>query len=125
MSQRWYTREHEWVDVDGDEATVGITDFAQHQLGEIVYVDLPEPDDSFSAGEALAAVESVKTAADVYAPFNLTVTEVNGELIDAPELLNQNAEGVWLCRVRIENPGQIAGLLDHEGYSAILAAAES
>ncbi len=123
MSQRWYTREHEWVDIDGDLATIGITDYAQRQLGEIVYVDLPEADDRYSAGEAIAAVESVKTAADVYAPFDLTVTEINGKLLDAPELLNQNAETVWICKVRVENPGQFAGLLDHEGYSAVLAAA--
>ncbi|MDI9468919.1 MAG: glycine cleavage system protein GcvH [Bacillota bacterium] len=125
MSQRWYTREHEWVDVDGEDAVMGITDYAQQQLGEIVYVDLPEADDSFAAGEAVAALESVKTAADVYAPFDLTVTEVNTELLDAPELVNQDAEGAWLLKARITDPDSVAGLLTLEEYNALLAAAES
>ena len=114
-----YSATHEWSKVDGDIVTVGITDFAQDQLGDVVFVELPEPGKKFSAGDAAAVVESVKTASDIYAPVSGEVTEVNGELEDAPEKLNESPyEGGWLFRLQVSDEGELDNLLSAEDYQA-------
>ena len=114
-----YSATHEWSKVDGDIVTVGITDFAQDQLGDVVFVELPEPGKKFSAGDAAAVVESVKTASDIYAPVSGEVTEVNGELEDAPEKLNESPyEGGWLFKLQVSDEGELENLLSAEDYQA-------
>ena len=121
MSQRYFTGEHEWIEIEGEEARIGITDYAQRALGEIVFVELPQAGDELACGEVLAGVESIKTAADVYAPFDLEVIEANEVLEDSPELLNQDPEGSWIARVRLASTVAVDGLLDLEAYQAVLA----
>lgn len=114
-----YAKSHEWVRVEGDEATVGITDHAQDQLGDMVFVELPETGTSYAAGDACAVVESVKAASDVYAPLSGEVLEVNDALSDSPELVNQDAFGDgWICKLKISDPAELAALLDAEAYGA-------
>jgi glycine cleavage system H protein len=114
-----YTEEHEWIRVEGDSATVGITDFAQGQLGDIVFVELPEAGREVSKGGEAAVVESVKAASDVYAPVSGEVTEANQALSDDPSLVNSDPEGEgWFFRLRLSNPSELNGLMDAEGYRA-------
>jgi len=116
-----YTKNHEWVRAEGAEATVGITDYAQEQLSDIVYVDLPEVGDHFDAGEVFATVESVKAASDVYLPVGGEVVASNEELEDAPELVNKDAFGVaWLVRITMDDPAELDGLLDVAAYKAVV-----
>ncbi len=117
-----YSRSHEWVRVEDDgSVTVGITDHAQDQLGDMVYVELPEAGASYGAGDACAVVESVKAASDVYCPVGGEITEVNAQLADAPELVNQDAYGDgWLLRMKPADAGELDGLLDAEGYKAFI-----
>ncbi|HTT15168.1 MAG TPA: glycine cleavage system protein GcvH [Thermoplasmata archaeon] len=117
-----YTKTHEWVRIDGDRATVGITDHAQAQLTDIVFVDLPSPGKSFAANASVLVLESVKTVADVYAPGEGTLAEANGELKTHPELINQDPYGQgWLFRLTLAKPIDPASLLDAAGYRAFLA----
>jgi glycine cleavage system H protein len=110
---------HEYIKVDGNEGTCGITDFAQSALGDIVFVDLPEPGDEFEKGDSFGSVESVKAASDVYAPVSGTVAEVNTKLSDEPGLVNSDAEGdAWFIKVIINDPDQLKGLMDPEAYKA-------
>jgi glycine cleavage system H protein len=114
-----YTREHEWIKMDasGGTATVGITDHAQHALGDIVYVELPKPDDHFDAMQPLGTVESVKAVSEIFSPVTCDVIEVNGELAGKPELLNQDPHGAgWLVKVRVADAGQLEKLLTAEQY---------
>ena len=112
-----YTESDEWVRVDGDTATVGVTDYAQKKLKDIVGVELPEPGDHVSRGDSVAVVESIKAAADVYAPLTGEITEVNEELYDAPEIINQDPYGQgWLFKIKIENKEELDNLLNHEAY---------
>ncbi|MCE4609959.1 MAG: glycine cleavage system protein GcvH [Desulfurococcales archaeon] len=112
-----YTESDEWVRVDGDTATVGVTDYAQKKLKDIVGVELPEPGDHVSRGDSVAVVESIKAAADVYAPLTGEITEVNEELYDAPEIINQDPYGQgWLFKIKIENREELDNLLNHEAY---------
>ncbi|MEB3760151.1 MAG: glycine cleavage system protein GcvH [Desulfurococcales archaeon] len=112
-----YTESDEWISVDGDTATVGITDYAQKKLKDIVGVELPEPGDHVSRGDSVAVVESIKAAADVYAPLTGEITEVNEELYDAPELINQDPYGKgWLFKIKMEKKGELDNLLNHEEY---------
>ena len=112
-----YTESDEWVRVDGDTATVGVTDYAQKKLKDIVGVELPEPGDRVSRGDSVAVVESIKAAADVYAPLTGEITEVNEELYDAPEIINQDPYGQgWLFKIKIENKEELDNLLNHEAY---------
>ena len=112
-----YSATHEWSKVEGDTVTVGITDFAQDQLGDVVFVELPEAGKTFSAGDAAAVVESVKTASDIYAPVSGEVVEVNSELEDAPEKLNESPyEGGWLFKLRMSDEGEMGSLLSAEDY---------
>ncbi|HMB01707.1 MAG TPA: glycine cleavage system protein GcvH [Spirochaetota bacterium] len=116
-----YTESHEWVDVDEDNiATVGITDHAQQQLSDIVYVELPETGDSVSAKESFMTIESVKAASDIYAPVSGEITEVNSALEDAPETINQSPEkDGWLVKIKLNNPQELDGLLNEEGYNKL------
>ena len=115
-----YTREHEWVRLEGDVATVGITDFAQDQLGEVIYVELPPAGRTFAAGATMAVVESVKAASDIYAPLEGEVLENNAKLIDEPGGLNRSPYGDgWLVKMRVANPAQAGALLTPEAYAAI------
>ena len=118
-----YTEEHEWIRVEGDTATVGITDFAQSQLGDIVFVELPEAGRQVTKGGEAAVVESVKAASDVYAPVSGEVTEANGALSDDPSLANSDPEGEgWFFRLRLSNPSELEGLMDAGAYKAFCEA---
>jgi glycine cleavage system H protein len=121
-----YTRDHEWVRFEaGGSVVVGITDHAQQQLGELVYVELPEPGRAVTAGQGCAVVESVKAASDVYAPLSGEVTGVNAALAEEPGLVNESPYGDgWLCRIRPADPAQLDTLLDAAAYRQLLAAAE-
>jgi glycine cleavage system H protein len=112
-----YTQEHEWIRVEGDSATVGITDFAQGQLGDIVFVELPEPGRQVTKGGDAAVVESVKAASDVYAPVSGEVTEANEALTGDPSLVKTDPEGEgWFFRLSLSNPSELEGLMDAEAY---------
>jgi glycine cleavage system H protein len=111
-----YTKEHEWIKSDGKTATIGITDYAQGSLGDIVFVDLPKPGAEITAGKTFGSVESVKAVSDLYAPASGTVTEVNAELATAPEKINKDAHGSWMMRVTLKNPGELNGLLSAADY---------
>jgi glycine cleavage system H protein len=115
-----YTKDHEWVRTKGDEATVGITDHAQNQLGDVVYVELPKVGDKFEASEPFGSVESVKAVSEIYMPVGGTVTEVNESLNDSPEQVNEDPYGDgWMIRIKIDNPAQVDALLtavEYEDY---------
>ena len=116
---RYFTEDHEWIEVDGDTGTVGITDYAQGQLGDITFVELPGVGDSVSKGDAPCVVDSVKAASDVYAPVSGEVTEVNGALEDQPELVNSDADGEgWLFKVKLSDTSELDGLMDEAKYKA-------
>lgn len=120
---RYYTQDHEWIEVSGSEGTVGITDYAQGQLGDITYVDLPEVGAVVAKGDAPCVVDSVKAASDVYSPVSGTVTEANHALADAPELVNTEAEtGGWLFRLTLSDPSELSALMDRAAYDAFVAA---
>ncbi|MDE6022715.1 MAG: glycine cleavage system protein GcvH [Muribaculaceae bacterium] len=114
-----YAESHEWVSLEGDIATVGITDYAQHALGDIVYVDMPEEGDEVTAGEEFGAVESVKAASDLYSPVSGEVVEINSALEDEPGLINQDAFANWIMKVKVSDPSEIDALLDAEAYAKI------
>ena len=118
----YYSESHEWVQVEGDVAIVGITDFAQHAMGDLSYVDMPEVDDEVEAGEEFGAVESVKAASDLFSPVTGTVVEINEALEDAPELLNEDAFANWIMKVRMSDPSQLEALMDAAAYEAMCAA---
>jgi glycine cleavage system H protein len=112
-----YTREHEWVLIEGNQATVGITDFAQHELGEVVYVELPKIGDSVTKDEPFGVVESVKAASDVYAPVSGEVTESSDDLVSSPELINDDPYGdAWLIRVEMSDPSEVEHLMTAQDY---------
>ena len=116
-----YSESHEWVKVDGNVAVIGITDFAQHAMGDLSYVDMPEVDDEIEAGEEFGAVESVKAASDLYSPVSGTVVEINEELEDAPELLNQDAFANWIIKVEMSDPSELEKLMDAAAYEEMCA----
>jgi glycine cleavage system H protein len=114
---RYFTKDHEWIEVEGTDATVGITDYAQGQLGDVVFVELPEPGRVVAAGGEAAVVESVKAASEVYAPVSGTVTEVNPALAEDPSLVNAAPEaGGWFFRLRLSDPSELEGLMDARAY---------
>ena len=116
-----YTSEHEWIQLEGDLCTIGITDYAQGELGDIVFVELPEAGDRTTQGEAFGTVEAVKTVADLFAPVSGEVVEVNGSLVEDAVEINQDPYGVgWMIKVRMENPAQVDGLLAPEAYGQLL-----
>ena len=114
----YYSESHEFVKVEGNIAVVGITDYAQQQLGNVVYVDMPEVDDEVSQGEDFGAVESVKAASDLISPVSGTVVEVNTALEEHPELINEDAFENWIMKVEMSDAGELANLLDAKGYEA-------
>ena len=119
MSGRKYTEDHEWLDIDGDVATVGITDFAQEQLGDVVFVELPDIGKSFARGDEAAAVESVKAAAEVYAPVSGEIVEVNAALDADPSLVNASAtDKGWFVKIRLSDTSELDGLMDEDAYKA-------
>ena len=117
-----YTEEHEWVIIEGDLVVVGITDFAQDALGDVVFVELPEVGTEVITGKAFGVVESVKAVSDVYAPVSGTVEEINEELPDAPEIINTSpyVDG-WMIKIRISDPSELDGLMDAAAYQAHIA----
>jgi glycine cleavage system H protein len=118
-----YTKDHEWVRVDGDVATVGITDYAADQLGDIVFVELPDAGRSFNQFAAFGVVESVKAVSDLFAPIGGEVVEANAALGGQPELVNTSPFGAgWMIRLRVSDPGQLDGLLEPDAYDALVAA---
>ena len=118
--QMRYTKEHEWVAAEGEIGTVGITDFAQHELGDIVYVELPEVGRQVKAGETMGTIESVKAVSEIYAPVSGTIAEVNAALTDAPETVNKDPHGAgWICKVKLESPKELDGLMSADAYAAI------
>lgn len=117
----YYSESHEYVKVEGDEAYVGITDYAQESLGNIVYVDMPEVDDEFAAEDDFGAVESVKAASDLVSPVSGTVVEVNEALEDQPELINQDAFGNWIMKVKLSDKSELDSLMDAKAYAEFCA----
>ena len=116
----YYSESHEFVRVEGDEAYIGITDYAQHELGNVVYVDMPDVDDELVAGEEFGAVESVKAASDLLAPVSGIVTAVNDELEDKPEQINQDAFTSWIVKVKLTNKDELNQLMDMQAYKAFI-----
>ncbi|MGE3308263.1 MAG: glycine cleavage system protein GcvH [Rhizobiaceae bacterium] len=117
MPQTYFTSDHEWIRVEGGVATVGITDYAQEQLGDLVFVDLPEQGRAIKKGDTAVVVESVKAASDVYAPVDGEITEVNTQLSSNPALVNSAAAGDgWLWKMKLADPGQLEGLMDEAAY---------
>jgi len=118
----YFTQDHEWISVEGDSATVGITDYAQAQLGDVVFVEVPPAGTEVAKGKEAAVVESVKAASDVYAPVSGTVTEANSELEADPSLVNTSPEGSgWFFKLTLANPGELEGLMDETAYKAFVA----
>jgi glycine cleavage system H protein len=116
-----FTKDHEWVEVSGDVATVGITAYAANQLGDVVFVETPDAGKTVKAGDGLAVVESVKAASDVYAPISGEVLEANTGLSDTPETVNQSPEGHgWFVKLKIANPAELDGLMDRDAYETFL-----
>jgi glycine cleavage system H protein len=119
MTTTLYTSDHEWLDIDGDVATVGITDYAQQQLGDVVFVELPKIGRTLKKAEAAAVVESVKAASDVYAPISGEVIEANEALASEPALVNTDAQGkAWFFKIRIADKSELGGLMDESAYQA-------
>lgn len=114
-----YAESHEWVKVEGEIALIGISDYAQHALGNIVYVDMPEVGDEVTAGEDFGAVESVKAASDLISPVSGEVVEINEELEDTPEAINGDAFGTWIIKVKMSNPAEVEALLDAAAYAKL------
>lgn len=120
-----YTSDHEWLKVETDSATVGITNFAQEHLGDLVFIELPKPGTSLKAGAAAAVIESVKAASDVYAPIDGEVTEVNQRVVEDPSLVNSDPAGAgWLFKVKVGDPSQLDKLLDEAAYQALVDTAD-
>ena len=115
-----YSESHEWVKVEGNIAVVGVSDFAQKEMGDITYVDMPDVDDEVTAGEEFGALESVKASSELISPVSGTVVEVNSELEDTPEKVNEDAYGAWIIKVKMSDPSELDNLLDAAGYKALI-----
>jgi glycine cleavage system H protein len=116
-----YTKEHEWIDVNGAKGAVGITDYAQNSLGDIVFIDLPKVGDTLEAGKIFGSVESVKAVSDLYSPVSGTVTEVNEALKDAPEKINADANTTWMLKLDVTNASELDGLLSAADYEKFIS----
>jgi glycine cleavage system H protein len=116
-----YTKEHEWIKVDGSTATIGITTYAQESLGDIVFVDLPKVGSEITAGKTFGSVESVKAVSDLYAPATGTVTEINADLATAPEKINKDAHGSWMAKITLKNPAEVSSLLSAADYEKFVS----
>jgi glycine cleavage system H protein len=122
MAETKYTKDHEWVRIEGDTVTVGITDYAQEQLGDVVYVELPDVGKAVKAGDEAAVVESVKAASEVYAPVSGEVVEVNETLADAPAGVNEDATGAgWFVKLKLADAGELDGLMSEDAYKPYLS----
>jgi glycine cleavage system H protein len=118
-----YTNEHEWIDVKGETGTIGITDYAQHELGDVVFVELPKIGAKLAAGKALGTVESVKAVSEIYSPASGEVVETNTKLADSPETINTDPHAAaWLIKIKLSNKGEISNLMDAAAYEAYIAA---
>jgi glycine cleavage system H protein len=117
-----YTKEHEWVRVANGESQVGITDYAQQQLGDVVYVELPEVGQTFRKGDVFGSIESVKAASELFCPVSGEVTRVNTDLADRPEAVNKDPHGTWMIMLTLSNPEETGDLLDHERYAELVKA---
>lgn len=116
-----YTKDHEWIKLSGDVAMIGITDYAQEQLGDIVYLELPQEGEEIEKGEPFGVVESVKAVSDIYAAISGTVTEINDPLVENPETLNEDCyEEGWLIKVKVVDPKELSDLMDHKAYQAYI-----
>ncbi|MBO7544704.1 MAG: glycine cleavage system protein GcvH [Bacteroidales bacterium] len=113
-----YSESHEWVKVEGGIAVIGVTDFAQSEMGDITYVDAPEEGDEIEKGEEFGALESVKASSDLYAPVSGKVVEVNEEIVDSPELVNEDAYAAWIIKVEMSDPSELESLMDAAAYKA-------
>ncbi len=116
-----YTKEHEWLEVSGSTGTIGITDYAQSTLGDIVFVELPKVGDKIAGGKTFGSVESVKAVSDLYAPVSGTVTAINDELTGTPDKVNEDAHKAWMIKVELSDPSQVDALLDSAAYEAFIA----
>jgi len=116
-----YTKEHEWIKVEGNTATIGITHHAQDSLGDIVFVDLPKPGTEVAAHKSFGSVESVKAVSELFAPASGTVTEVNSALADSPEQINKDAHGAWMIKITLKDPGEVNSLLSAADYEKYVA----
>ena len=116
-----YTKEHEWIKVTGDTGTVGITDYAQHELGDVVFVELPKVGAKFNASQSFGTVESVKAVSEIYSPASGEVVETNTALADAPETINKDPHGAaWMIKIRLTNPKELSSLMDAASYQAYI-----
>jgi glycine cleavage system H protein len=113
-----YTKEHEWLSIDGTTGTIGITDYAQNSLGDIVFVELPKVGDTLESGATFGSIESVKSVSDLFAPVSGTVTEINETLTSAPETINADANTTWIIKLTLSDPSQLDSLLDAAAYEA-------
>lgn len=120
-TDRKYTKEHEWIQANGTSATVGITDYAQQSLGDIVFVEAPKVGTEVTGGKTFGSVESVKAVSDLFAPASGTITEVNGELATSPEKVNQDPHGSWMIKLTLKNPGELDTLLSAADYEKFVA----
>jgi len=116
-----YTKDHEWIRITGDSAEIGITDYAQQQLGDVVFVELPDVGRTIGAGDPFGSIESVKAVSELFAPMSGDVTEVNPVLRDHPETINTDPHGTWIVRLKLSNPSEAGSLLDTEGYERLIA----
>jgi glycine cleavage system H protein len=117
-----YTKDHEWVKVEGSSATIGITDYAQHELGDVVFAELPKVGARLKSGESFGTVESVKAVSDVFAPVSGEITEINSALVDSPETINRDPHGsAWLVKMRLTDPQEVSGLMDASSYETYIA----
>ena len=117
-----YTKQHEWIQAKGDVGTIGITDYAQHELGDVVFVELPKPGTKVAAGKSFGTVESVKAVSEIYSPVSGEVVETNNDLHNSPEKLNSDPHGAaWLIRVKLANPAEVNSLMDAKAYETHIA----
>ena len=115
-----YTKDHEWIELEGDRGRVGITDYAQQQLGDVVYVDLPEVGAKLKQGQSFGTIESVKAVSELYSPVSGEVAEVNSALKDKPETINKEPHATWMVVLKLTNPGEVGALLDATQYQALI-----
>jgi glycine cleavage system H protein len=115
-----YTKEHEWIRVDGNTGTIGITDFAQQQLGDVVYVELPDVGSTMTAGQVFGTIESVKAVSELFAPVSGEVTETNGSLKDRPDAVNSKPHDTWMVKVKLANAADVASLMDAKAYETLI-----
>ncbi len=124
-NDRKYTKDHEWIKVSGDSGTIGITDYAQHALGDVVFVELPKVGTRLGASQSLGTVESVKAVSEIYSPVSGEVIEVNASLANSPETINQDPHGAaWLIKIRLSDPAELGTLMDAAAYQAYVAEKE-